>query len=390
MQKKIARKIASITAVSLASGLITVPAGANADLTPNLQIMQKTEIISDEALDQSYQYDYQSDGNDQKFTQVETSWDNAFVAKKLVVGDWKNYDGDVVVSILKDDGMEYQLQTTENAQVELSDYGEISSIKLQPAGEIANSDASMSGMVIDGDIDMSQASDTVELKGTIRESEDGENFTSKVDETVSATVLKTSYKIETPVWKTEQDKLSYGQTAKVTLDGLAGTGTAELSSYECQLIIPKGTEIEQIDLPEFEHATSTLFVDTRLYIIRNGKVNLITHDHTQAYELLQEGKIDSETYYVHDGRLKLTSGIGKIINPRIDTISGKLQEQDLVLMTTDGIHYALRPDAMSEIILNSPPEGTEATNALVNAAKNIVKYPDNMSAMLIYMPSGFL
>lgn len=219
MQKKIARKIASITAVSLASGLITVPAGANADLTPNLQIMQKTEIISDEALDQSYQYDYQSDGNDQKFTQVETSWDNAFVAKKLVVGDWKNYDGDVVVSILKDDGMEYQLQTTENAQVELSDYGEISSIKLQPAGEIANSDASMSGMVIDGDIDMSQASDTVELKGTIRESEDGENFTSKVDETVSATVLKTSYKIETPVWKTEQDKLSYGQTAKVTLDG---------------------------------------------------------------------------------------------------------------------------------------------------------------------------
>lgn len=73
--------------------------------------------------------------------------------------------------------------------------------------------------------------------------------------------------------------------------------------------------------------------NTRLYIIRNGKVNLITHDHTQAYELLQEGKIDSETYYVHDGRLKLTSGIGKIINPRIDTISGKLQEQDLVLMT---------------------------------------------------------
>ena len=52
--------------------------------------------------------------------------------------------------------------------------------------------------------------------------------------------------------------------------------------------------------------------------------------------------------------------------------------------------HCARMDAMSEIILNSPPEGTEATNALVNAAKNIVKYPDNMSAMLIYMPSGFL
>ena len=160
---------------------------------------------------------------------------------------------------------------------------------MQPAGEIANSDASMSGMVIDGDIDMSQASDTVELKGTIRESEDGENFTSKVDETVSATVLKTSYKIETPVWKTEQDKLSYGQTAKVTLDGLAGTGTAELSSYECQLIIPKGTEIEQIDLPEFEHATSTLFVDGKEYT-----EGIITSD--SKVRFLAVNQIFSELY----------------------------------------------------------------------------------------------
>ena len=117
MQKKIARKIASITAVSLASGLITVPAGANADLTPNLQIMQKTEIISDEALDQSYQYDYQSDGNDQKFTQVETSWDNAFVAKKLVVGDWKNYPimSFIATLLFKNAGKEFVavwLQTT--------------------------------------------------------------------------------------------------------------------------------------------------------------------------------------------------------------------------------------------------------------------------------------
>lgn len=36
-------------------------------------------------------------------------------------------------------------------------------------------------------------------------------------------------------------------------------------------------------------------------MMRNAQLNLITHDHTQAFQLLSEGKIDKETYYVHDG-----------------------------------------------------------------------------------------
>ncbi len=126
--------------------------------------------------------------------------------------------------------------------------------------------------------------------------------------------------------------------------------------------------------------------NTRFYLMRNAQLNLITHDHTQAFQLLSEGKIDKETYYVHDGRLKLTSGLGKIIDPKIEIFNGQMKDTDIVLMTTDGIHYALRPDAMTEIILNSPPEGTEATKALIKAAKEIVKYPDNMSAMIVYIP----
>ena len=126
--------------------------------------------------------------------------------------------------------------------------------------------------------------------------------------------------------------------------------------------------------------------NTRFYLMRNAQLNLITHDHTQAFQLLSEGKIDKETYYVHDGRLKLTSGLGKIIDPKIEIFNGQMKDTDIVLMTTDGIHYALRPDAMTEITLNSPPEGTEATKALIKAAKEIVKYPDNMSAMIVYIP----
>lgn len=51
-------------------------------------------------------------------------------------------------------------------------------------------------------------------------------------------------------------------------------------------------------------------------------------------------------------------------------------------MTTDGVHYAIQPQAMAEIILKSQDCEMAAYN-LVDAAKNIIKYPDNMSAMVL-------
>lgn len=69
--------------------------------------------------------------------------------------------------------------------------------------------------------------------------------------------------------------------------------------------------------------------------------------------------------------------------PHIQTFHGKLKENDIVLMSTDGLHYAIQPEAMSNIILEST-NCMEAARNLIDAAKNVVKYPDNMSAMVIY------
>lgn len=94
--------------------------------------------------------------------------------------------------------------------------------------------------------------------------------------------------------------------------------------------------------------------NTRLYIIRNGKVNLITHDHTQAYELLQEGKIDSETYYVHDGRLKLRGRFMKStrILPSVLIIATVLQTSNV---------YALNQEASANV---SSVDSTEIARTL--------------------------
>lgn len=122
--------------------------------------------------------------------------------------------------------------------------------------------------------------------------------------------------------------------------------------------------------------------NTRLYLMRDGKLKKLTRDHTKAAELLRDGSIDIETYHVHPDRLKMTSGIGVVMDPEIQTISGKIRDTDLVILTTDGVHYAVREPFIPELVL-AGDNCTAASANLVSAAKEL-KYPDNMSAMVVH------
>lgn len=122
--------------------------------------------------------------------------------------------------------------------------------------------------------------------------------------------------------------------------------------------------------------------NTRFYILRNSKIIQLTKDQTKAQELLDAGEIDEQTYYVHPYRLNITDGLGISTLPNISNICVSITDTDLFLMTTDGIHYAIRPENMKELVL-SGQDVVPACNNLIDAAKNIIKYPDNMSAIVI-------
>lgn len=128
--------------------------------------------------------------------------------------------------------------------------------------------------------------------------------------------------------------------------------------------------------------------NTRLYLIRHMKddsarILQLTHDHTLASRMVEEGTLaDGDEYYSHPGRYSFTSGLGITANPEIQTYSGTLKKGDLLVMTSDGIHYAIRPEYISDIILQS--ENWElASKALIEGAK-MQKMADNMTAAIIY------
>ncbi len=122
--------------------------------------------------------------------------------------------------------------------------------------------------------------------------------------------------------------------------------------------------------------------NTRLYILRDGRMTQMTADHTVGWRMVDEGLLSQEQYYLHPDRLKLTSSLGMYPDPELQVFSGKIRENDILVLTTDGLHYAVRTEVMAELVLESTsPE--EASQTLIAAAKS-TGYPDNMSSIVLY------
>lgn len=128
--------------------------------------------------------------------------------------------------------------------------------------------------------------------------------------------------------------------------------------------------------------------NSRIYLIRIHakdklpQMKLLTRDHTKAQRLLDEGHITLEHYHTHPDRLTITSCLGVSSDPVIQTYTGKLKKDDILLMTTDGIHYAIIPDAIMQLVVASE-NCDHAVKALIEAAK-MQKYPDNASAIVLW------
>lgn len=128
--------------------------------------------------------------------------------------------------------------------------------------------------------------------------------------------------------------------------------------------------------------------NTRLYIIRTNKkkdetvLKLLTNDHTRGYEAVLDGKLDLEKYYTSPDRLVLTSCIGVFSDPEIQTLTAPIKQNDIIVMTTKGIHFAIKQSAIFSLVVASQ-DTSAAVNTLIEGAKS-VEYSDNMSTIIAW------
>lgn len=121
--------------------------------------------------------------------------------------------------------------------------------------------------------------------------------------------------------------------------------------------------------------------NTRMYLLRDNKIQQVTHDQTKGAELVADGKIDLETYYTSPYRLEITGGLGIVADPIIEKQKGTFRDRDIALFTTDGVHYAVRGEYIEEFVLGAGDVANACDN-LIEATKE-VKYPDNAACIVV-------
>lgn len=121
--------------------------------------------------------------------------------------------------------------------------------------------------------------------------------------------------------------------------------------------------------------------DSRVYLIRDGKIEQLTTDHSYIEELIRNGSLTREEAQSHPSRNVITRALGCLEDVQIDTYTYDIQQDDLILMCTDGLTNKLEESEITDIVLGADCLES-ACDKLVDKA-NEKGGEDNITVILI-------
>ncbi len=134
--------------------------------------------------------------------------------------------------------------------------------------------------------------------------------------------------------------------------------------------------------------------DSRLYRIRDGRLDQLTRDHTFVEELGRSGSLPLSQAGAHPWRSILSRELGLQSDVEIDAMTYPGTSGDAYLLCSDGLTNALSDRQIQDAIASSPTLAA-ATRALV-ASANSHGGRDNVTVVLFRLagrevsPSGLL
>ena len=119
--------------------------------------------------------------------------------------------------------------------------------------------------------------------------------------------------------------------------------------------------------------------DCRLYRVRNGRIALLTRDHSEAAELLRLHLISPEDAPRHPGRHQLTRSVGSSPFLRVDLIKEKTNPGDSFILCSDGLWSEVSHDCIKDALLEKDIEKSleELVGMVLQAGA-----PDNITGII--------
>lgn len=94
--------------------------------------------------------------------------------------------------------------------------------------------------------------------------------------------------------------------------------------------------------------------DSRAYHIFGDNLQQITKDHTYVRKLIERGEITEEESKTHPDRNRITRAVGAERNITPDYFEIDLDEKDILLFSSDGLHSYGDDAEIAGIIVNNP------------------------------------
>jgi protein phosphatase len=135
----------------------------------------------------------------------------------------------------------------------------------------------------------------------------------------------------------------------------------------------------------FDSAVVSHVGDSRCYLIRNGNLTALTHDHTMVDEQVRLGLISKSEAATAANRHILTRSLGSELFVAADTITVNIMPADTLLLCSDGLHGYVSDDSIQQIVASAP--NLDQAAATLVAAANAAGGYDNVSVQLIRVRS---
>ena len=127
-------------------------------------------------------------------------------------------------------------------------------------------------------------------------------------------------------------------------------------------------------------ATISNVGDSRAYLIRNGDLRQLTHDHSWKAEQLRFNNMSEEDIEQSPFKHTITRSLGFQSDVEIDIFQIKLQDKDYLLLCSDGLYESLTDD-LTVKIFQSKKKPEKITQKLVKAANQRSGH-DNITAVV--------
>ena len=158
---------------------------------------------------------------------------------------------------------------------------------------------------------------------------------------------------------------------------------ASINIYDCAAennsLLGMGTTVVAVTV--FNGQVHVAYVgDSRAYLVSEGEIRQITHDHSVVQEMIDSGKITEVESKSSPHRHVITRALGVEDTLDIDFVSFDMPSDGKIIICTDGLTDMLETDTIYSVVTNNSPE--EAVGELIEQAKaNGGK--DNITAVLI-------